>query len=84
MALPLPPGGDLLDASDNGVTNPALLNTLVKVRPWPATNTSRAPAPPCHPLKNSSPRRPALLCAPLRRAAPAPPPPTAPLSTGGG
>ena len=30
--LPLPSGGALLNASDNGVTNPALLNTLVKVR----------------------------------------------------
>ena len=32
-ALPLPPGaaGIFLDQSDNGVTNPALLQTLVKV-----------------------------------------------------
>ena len=72
LALPLP-SGDLLAAADNGVTNPALLNTLVKVKPWPATQHPSLPRPCLAAAKELlAPWQPAVLThhPPLRRTPP--------------
>lgn len=48
MPLPPPPGNAIKAASANGITNPALLDTLVKVRSWAAAAAAAGVAAAAH------------------------------------